>query len=86
MKEELKFATDLGESLNNLPNLQNSYNVINMRKLKSDIILQSIFLLISRSLARVALLMDKIAKTTDSKKKKKLMKKKKQEATGCGVS
>ena len=39
-----------------------------------------------RSLARVALLMDKIAKTTDSKKKKKLMKKKKQETTGCGVS
>ena len=41
---------------------------------------------VSRSLARVALLMDKIAKTTDSKKKKKLMKKKKQEASGCGVS
>ena len=44
------------------------------------------FVNIFRSLARVALLMDKIAKTTDSKKKKKLMKKKKQEASGCGVS
>ena len=44
------------------------------------------FVNIFRSLARVALLMDKIAKTTDSKKKKKLMKKKKQESSACGVS
>ena len=55
-------------------------------KFQSDLFHLFIFIFISRSLARVALLMDKIAKTTDSKKKKKLMKKKKQEASGCGVS
>ena len=88
MTEGMKSGGNLGNIFINYHFAQDK-NTLNITH--STIYLSTIYndfaSMIFRSLARVANIMDKIAKTTDTKKKKKQKQKKKQEQVSqCGVS